>query len=179
MKNKKEKLDFDKVWLMFQDTDRRMKETDKQIKELGKQIGGLHNSIGEYSENFLKNSVTTLLKDHFKVEAVTHDYSINKKGKHIQIDAFGYSNNKRNEMFVLELKTKLRPDDIDQLDNIIKNIDLFLPEHKDKKVYGIMAAVNYKQDLADKITGKGYYFAHISGDMLVLDNPKGFKAKAF
>jgi hypothetical protein len=33
-----EKLDFDEVWLMFQETDRQMKETDRQMKATDKKL---------------------------------------------------------------------------------------------------------------------------------------------
>lgn len=159
-------------------TELAQQETDKQIKEISKQIGGLNNSIGEYTENFLKQSIETLLKETFNVEVVTHDLKAKKADKNMQIDAIGYSNSNRNELYIVELKTKLRADDLDQLDKIVKNIFTFLPEHKDKKVYGVLIAVNFDEKMAKQITDKGYYFAHISGGLLVLDQPYNFKVKA-
>jgi RecB family endonuclease NucS len=152
-------------------------ENSKQIKEISKQIGGLNNSIGEYTENFLKQSIETLLKESFDVEVVTHDLKAKKTDKNMQIDAIGYSNSNRNELYLVELKTKLRAQDITQLDKIVKNVFTFLPEHKNKKVFGVLIAVNFDEKLAKQITDKGYYFAHISGGLLVLDQPSNFKVK--
>jgi hypothetical protein len=187
-----ETITYDQMMAMFKETKEIIKElaeenkktqiaqqkTDKQIKEIGKQIGGLNNSIGEYTENFLKQSIETLLKESFAVEVVTHDLKAKKDDKNMQIDAIGYSNSTRNELYLVELKTKLRSEDIEQLDKIVKNIYTFLPEHKDKKVYGVLVAVNFDEELAKKISDKGYYFAHISGGLLVLDKPINFIAKA-
>lgn len=166
-----------KTQILQQETQLAQQKTDKQIKEIGKQIGGLNNSIGEYTENFLKQSIETLLKESFAVEVVTHDLKAKKDDKNMQIDAIGYSNSTRNELYLVELKTKLRNEDIEQLDKIVKNIYTFLPEHKDKKVYGVLVAVNFEEELAKKISDKGYYFAHISGGLLVLDKPSNFKVK--
>ncbi|MDR1105411.1 MAG: hypothetical protein LBL44_03545, partial [Treponema sp.] len=57
-------LTFEKVWAMFQETDRQIKdtgkqikdlsaETDKQIKELSKNIGGLNNAFGKWAEEMV------------------------------------------------------------------------------------------------------------------------------
>jgi seryl-tRNA synthetase len=48
-------LTFEKVWAMFQESDRRMQkmaeETDQRQKELDKQIGKLGNRFGELAEH--------------------------------------------------------------------------------------------------------------------------------
>ncbi|MDR1286483.1 MAG: hypothetical protein LBK08_02640, partial [Treponema sp.] len=53
-------LTFEKVWAMFQETDKKFQETDKkiqetgkQIKELSKNIGGLNNAFGKWAEEMV------------------------------------------------------------------------------------------------------------------------------
>ena len=59
-----EGLTFEKVWAMFQESDKRFqnsseeirqlqKKNDKQIESLNKQMGGLHNSFGEITEHLV------------------------------------------------------------------------------------------------------------------------------
>jgi hypothetical protein len=68
-----EQLTFEKVWFMFQETDRRMKETDKQLKELGKQIGGLGNKFGTFNEGLFMPSLNKMLNKKFNCRKTTEN----------------------------------------------------------------------------------------------------------
>jgi hypothetical protein len=59
------------------------------------------------------------------------------------------------------------------------NFRQLFPEHKDKKVYGIIAAVDISDTLKQRVLEAGFYVARIKDDTFSLDTPKSFKAKAF
>lgn len=155
------------------------KQTEKQIKELGKQIGGLHRERGTYTEIILMPSIEDTILNKFKLDSFDTNVRRKIKGDEIQIDAIGFTNSTRNEVLVVEVKTKLDVTDIDQIEKHLKRLDYFFPEHKDKKKYGLLVALYANKELIEKVHQRGFYFASIKNDLLKLENPKGFVPKLF
>jgi len=162
-----------------QDILTRQKKTDKQLKELGKQIGGLGKKFGSFTEGLALPSMQTILQKRFKMEVISPSVRVHKAGKDIEIDVLAYANSSVNEVYVVEVKSHVREDSIVQLQNIIKNFDRFFPEHKDKKLFGILAAVDMPVTLRKRILDLGFYVAKIKDEVFSLDVPAGFKPKAF
>ncbi len=206
---KKDKLSFEKVWQMFQETDAKFKETDAKFKETdarldkkfqetdakidriseqidkqskaifeqGKQIGGLNNKFGTFAEGLAIPSIEDVLYKKFHVTHVT-TRAKNKK-KRIEIDVLGYSNGTTNEAYIVEIKSHLRQEALEQILEIISNFKDAFPEHKDKKVYGIIASVDSNENYVKEIEKAGIYFANITDNLFKIRNSKSFKAKAF
>jgi len=53
------------------------------------------------------------------------------------------------------------------------------PEHNDKKLYGIIAAVDMSEMLKNKVLEAGFYVARIQDETFSLESPSGFQAKCF
>jgi hypothetical protein len=53
------------------------------------------------------------------------------------------------------------------------------PEHADKKVYGIIAAVDMSEMLKKRVLEAGFYVARIQDETFSLDTPNEFQAKCF
>ena len=171
---------------MFKETDRQLKETDKQIKatnrqvkELGKQIGGLGRKFGSFTEGLALPSMQHILQNKFKMEIISPSVRIHKDGKDMEIDVLAYSNSTINEVYVVEVKSHLREEGITQLQTIMGNFRRFFPEHNDKKLFGILAAVDMTTELKERVLSLGFYTANIKEDIFSLDVPKGFKAQAY
>ena len=164
-------------------TDKQLKATDKQlnkqIKELGKQIGGLGRKFGSFTEGLALPSMQKILQKKFKMEIISPSVRIHKGGKDIEIDVMAYANSSINEVYVVEVKSHLREEGIFQLQRIMDNFRSFFPEHNDKKLYGILAAVDMTAELKEKILSLGFYTALIKEDIFSLDVPPDFKAKAY
>lgn len=163
----------------FKETDQQIKETDKQIKELGKQIGGLGLKFGSFTEGLALPSMTKILRDRFHMEVISPSVRVSKKGLEAEIDVLAYANSSINEAYIVEVKSHLREEGISQLKEIMNNFRLFFPEHKDKKIYGIIAAVDLSEALKKRVLKAGFYVARIKDDTFSLDTPQGFKPKAF
>ncbi len=165
------------------ETDRQLKETDrqlsKQIKELGKQIGGLGRKFGSFTEGLALPSMQRILQEKFNMDVISPSVRIHKDGKDIEIDVLAYANSTTNEVYVVEVKSHLREEGIFQLQRIMDNFRRFFPEHKGKKLYGILAAVDMTTELKEKILSLGFYTARIKEDIFSLDVPADFKAKAY
>ena len=162
-----------------QETAKQMKETDKQLKELGKQIGGLGEKFGSFTEGLALPSMSKILSERFGMEVVSPSVRVSKQGQHMEIDVLAYANSEVNEAYVVEVKSHAREEAIDQLKNILERFRRFFPEHKDKAVYGILAAVDLSDDLRQRILKAGFYVARIHDQIFELDVPANFKPKAW
>lgn len=163
----------------FKETDRQFKETDRKFKELGKQIGGLGQKFGSFTEGLALPSMTKILREQFHMEVISPSVRVSKSGLDAEIDVLAYANSSINEAYVVEVKSHLREEGINQLKEIMDNFRLFFPEHKDKKIYGIIAALDISEALKKRALDAGFYVARIQDETFSLDTPQGFKAKAF
>jgi len=159
------------------------KKTDQQIKELGKQIGGIGEKFGYFTEGMALLSMEKILRNQFKMEVVSPCITVkNKKtGEEKEIDVLAYANSDVNQVFVVEIKSKLKNEGINQIKKTLKEFFELFPEHKGKKVFGIIAAVDTKPRslMKEKVLKEGLYYAEISDDTFNLKVPKNFQAKAW
>ena len=185
----------------LKETDRQLKaqtkETDRQLKaqaveaehdrremkksnrELGKQIGGLANKFGSFTEGLALPSMQQILRSQFNMEVVSPSVRVKKGDEELEIDVLSYANSTLNEVYVVEVKSHLRDEGVDQLLDIVSRFRHFFPEHKDKKLYGIMAAVEMSNRLKERVLSKGFYAAKISDEVFSIDVPAQFHPKAY
>jgi hypothetical protein len=155
------------------------KETDKQLKELGKQIGGLGAKFGSFTEGLALPSMETILGQQFGMEVISPSVRVSKEGQHLEIDVLAYSNGELNTAYIVEVKSHVRQEDITQLKSILQRFRRFFPEHKDKKLYGILAAVDLSPELREKILQEGLYVARIHDQVFELDIPDNFQPQTY
>ncbi|MBE9202971.1 DUF3782 domain-containing protein [Synechocystis salina LEGE 06099] len=172
----------------MQETDRRMQETDRLIKEngrfikeLGKQIGGLGKKFGSFTEGLALPSIERILQERFGMEIISPSVRASKGGQHLEIDVLAYANSDINTAYVVEIKSHPshpREESIAQLKNLLQKFRTFFPEHKDKKLYGILAAVDWSEDLKQQALREGLYVARIHDEVFELaETPAGFEPK--
>lgn len=164
---------------LAQQTDKRVKETDKQLKELGKQIGGLGKKFGSFTEGLALPSMTKILRQRFNMEVVSPSVRVSKNGVELEIDVLAYANSQINAAYVVEVKSHLREEAISQLQNTLSKFKSLFPEHKDKTVYGIIAAVDMTEALKQRVLNAGFYVARIHDDTFSLETPADFTATPF
>ncbi|CCI08483.1 DUF3782 domain-containing protein [Microcystis aeruginosa] len=155
------------------------KETDKQLKELGKQIGGLGAKFGSFTEGLALPSMETILGQQFGMEVISPSVRVSKEGQHLEIDVLAYTNGELNIAYIVEVKSHVRQEDITQLKSILQRFRRFFPEHKDKKLYGILAAVDLSPELREKILQEGLYVARIHDQVFELDIPDNFSPQTY
>jgi len=155
------------------------KETDKQLKELGKQIGGLGAKFGSFTEGLALPSMETILRQRFGMEVISPSVRVSKEGQHLEIDVLAYTNGELNTAYIVEVKSHAREESISQLKSILQRFRSFFPEHKDKKLYGILAAVHVSPELREKILQEGFYVARIHDQVFELDIPDNFQPRPY
>ena len=159
-----EKL-FKETDMKFQETDQQIKETNKQLKELGRQIGGLGKKFGSFTEGLALPSMTKILRERFKMEVINPSVRVRKaNGMEAEIDVMAYSNSQINEVYVVEVKSHLREEAIMQLNALMGNFRMLFPEHNDKKLFGIIAAVDMSDMLKKRVLDAGFYVARIQDE---------------
>ncbi len=170
----------------LKETDRQQKEnaqqqkkTDKQLKELGQQIGGLGAKFGSFTEGLALPSMEKILRQRFGMEVVSPSVRVSKDGKHLEIDVLAYTNGELNTAYIVEVKSHAREESITQLKSILQRFRSFFPEHKDKKLYGILASVDLSNELREKILQEGFYVARIHDQVFELDIPDNFQPRPY
>nr|VFK77594.1 MAG: hypothetical protein BECKMB1821H_GA0114242_11763 [Candidatus Kentron sp. MB] len=171
----------------FEETDQRFKEriaetnlqTNLQIKELGRQIGGLGRKFGGFTEGMAYPSMKKLLRERFHMEFIVPRVEITRHGKSMELDVFGYSNGEENQAVVVEVKSRLDQEGIEQMERIMARFDEFLPEHRDKRRFGIVAAVDCSPEMEELAHRRGFYVARVQDELFVLDSPESFRPRYF
>jgi len=165
--------------LSSQEFDRRLAEFDKQMKELGKQIGGLGAKFGSFTEGLALPSMTKILGERFGMEVISPSVRLRKGKENLEIDVLAYANGEINAAYVVEVKSHAKEEAISQLKNILDNFRKFFPEHHNKRVYGMIAAVEISESLKQKILAEGLYVASISDETFAMDTPEDFQPRTW
>lgn len=159
--------------------DRMLRELGQQVKELGGQIGGLGRKFGSFTEGLALPSMDRILRQRFDMETVTPRVRVRKGGEEIEIDVLAYTNGDRNVAYVVEVKSHPREEAIEQMKRLLARFPQFFPEHRDKEVYGILAAVDLSAELRRQILAEGLYVARIEDDVFTLDVPEDFQPRVW
>jgi RecB family endonuclease NucS len=101
-----------------------------------------------------------------------------RNGHSMEVDVLAYSHS-NDQVFVVEVKSHLREEALDQLRRTLKEFREFFPEHKDKKLFGILAAVDAPDRVRDKALQEGFYLARIHDGQFELQVPDSFQPRAF
>ncbi|MFL6196531.1 MAG: DUF3782 domain-containing protein, partial [Thermoanaerobaculia bacterium] len=151
----------------------------QQLRELGKQIGGLGEKFGGFTEGMALPSMTKILQDRFHATFVAPRVRSWKHGRVMEVDVLAYSNSGTNEVYVVEVKSHLREEGLQQMLKILQEFRTFFPEHQDKKLYGILAGVDAPRDLQQKVLREGVYLANIHDGVFEMQVPDDFQPRAF
>jgi hypothetical protein len=162
-----------------EETAQLQEDNARQIRELGKQIGGLGEKFGGFTEGLALPSMSKILKERFRVTFVAPRARAYRNGQAMEVDVLAYSNSGTNEVYVVEVKSHLREEGIQQMLKILQEFRSFFPEHRDKKLFGILAAVDAPPDLQQKVLREGIYLASIHDGVFEVQVPDDFQARSF
>ncbi|PZU92868.1 MAG: DUF3782 domain-containing protein [Pseudanabaena sp.] len=163
--------------LRTKDIDRQLKELSSQTRELGKQIGGLGKKFGSFTEGLALPSMERILQKQLGMEIISPSVRVSKGGLHLEIDVLAYANGDVNTAYIVEVKSHPREESITQLKNLLERFRVFFPEHHNKKVHGILAAVDWSEDLKQQTLNEGLYVASIHDEVFELETPAGFQPR--
>ena len=192
-----EALTYEKVWEMFQETDRRFKETDRKFKEtdrrfketeqrfketerfvmkLSKNIGGLNNSLGELMETL----IAARLWEKFGIYNLSRAYRrvpiYNENNKAISEIDILLSNTEW--VMAVEVKREVKEYDIDRHLKRMQWIRDYPPaETKGKKLLGAIAGGEIPPGVANLAHEAGFFVVELKGESTELISPADFQPK--
>jgi hypothetical protein len=162
-----------------QETAQELKETGRFIRELGKQIGALGNKFGSFTEGLALPAMNKILRQQFNMDVVSPHLQAWKNGECLEMDVLSYANGEVNSVYIVEVKSHLREDSITQLLDILRRFPKFFPEHKGKKLFGMLVAVDIPERLKDRVLRQGLYLARIQDEAFEMETPIDFKPVDF
>ena len=185
-----EGLTFEKVWAMFQETDRKMAETDRLFKELreeskktdreikitSRQLGWLGNRFGELVEHLVAPSILEKFNDagFFFTKEFT-DLKIREPsnpGVLVEIDIMLENGD---VVIAVEVKSKPNYSDVDDFKSKMEVLRREADRHGDARKYrGAIAGAIMSQELCKYILKNGFYLIEQTGDTVRLTIPEGF-----
>lgn len=165
-------LSFEKVWLMFQETDKKFKETDKKINQLERLFTS---QWGKLVESLVEGDIITILNQRgIKVTDTLKRRSGRRDGIDYEFDIIAINGS---EIVIIEVKTTLRPEDIRNFLKKLKQAKNWMPEYSDKKVYGAVAFISEDSGTAAMAEKKGLFVIRATGDSASIVNTDDFVPK--
>jgi hypothetical protein len=174
-----QKTETEETNRQLRETDREQRETARQLREVGRQLDKLGEKFGSFTEGMAFPAMTKILMQRFGMSTVAAQVRSRRNGRSLELDVLAYSNSRQNEAYVVEVKSHLREDGLDQLRRTLRDFREFFPEHADKKVYGILAAVDIPDNVAEKTLREGIYLARIHDNQFEIQVPDGFQPRAY
>nr|VFK16830.1 MAG: hypothetical protein BECKLFY1418C_GA0070996_102619 [Candidatus Kentron sp. LFY] len=160
--------------------DKQTRQIDKQtyqIEKQGQQIGGIGDKFGYFTEGMALPSMERILMERFKMTFIMPRVRIRKNGKTIEIDVLAYANDDVDLAVVVEVKSRVKNDAIEQLRKLMAQFREFYPEHRGKGLVGILAGVDWDRGIAEKAREVGFSTAAIRDEIFELTAPEGFEAR--
>jgi hypothetical protein len=161
------------------EAEKRQKIADKETKALRELIGGLGNKFGSFTEGMAFPSMEKVLRKRFGMTTVTTRYKTQRDGETIEIDVLGLANGEINTVVVVEVKSHFKERDIEQMIRLMQRFTEFFPEHKGKKLFGIMGFVDGSEETRQMALKAGLYVAHIHDEIFDLDTKTSFTPRDF
>jgi hypothetical protein len=181
---KSENLDFNKVWLMFQETDRQIQETDRHIQEtdrilrnLTKQMSISESRWGRFVEALVEGAHVKILNEF----GILVNRTLTREKRQLDNDEYEIDIIAKNgeEIVAVEVKTTLGVSDVQ---DFLEKLDLFkkaFPDYRNNKLYGGIAYIQKDSD-ADKYAAKnGLIVIKAVDDSARITNRKNFKPKSW
>jgi len=167
-------VNFNQVWLMFKETDKQFKETDKKIKEL---TALFTSHWGKLVESLVEGDLVKVLNQRgILVERTLQRVKGFRDGKNFEYDIIAINGT---EIVIVEVKTTLRVDDVNDFHEKLWKAKVNMPEYADKKIYGGLAFITADSS-SDRMSEKlGFFVIKATGNSSSIINPPDFKPKAF
>ena len=165
-------LTFDKVWAMFQETNRRMQETDRQMqetdrrmRETDKKISKLGSRLGELIEELVLPNITEKFNklDYTFTKAAQNTKYKSRKGEVIAEADVLLENG--DYVMIVEVKTKPAIDDVRDHIRRMEILRQYADEHGDKRKYlGTLAGGIVEDNVREFAQKSGFFVLEQTGE---------------
>lgn len=183
------------VWQLFRETDRKFQETDRKFQETTLQIQEMSKKIAEVGQKTkeLENLFTTQwgrLMESLVEGAlvrifnnwglpVTRTATRVKGDYHGQAYEFDILVHNGDAIIIVEVKTKLRPKDVQRFISKLNNVKIWLNEYVNNQIYGAMAFLQADAGAELMVINNKLFAIHATGDSAHIINPKEFMPRVW
>jgi len=172
---------FDQVWQLFIETDKQFKETDKQFKETDKKIKALYELFtsqwGKLIESLVEGDLIKLLNQRgIPVHETYERVHGNHNGTNYEFDIIAENGE---EVVVVEVKTTLRPKDVEHFLDRLNNIKTWRKKYASNKIYGAMAFLRADGSSQAMAQNKGLFVIKATGSSASIINPDDFEPRKY
>jgi hypothetical protein len=181
-----DKLDFEQVWLMFQetknllsekfqDTDKKFQATDKKIKELANLFT---TQWGKLIESLVEPSCVKLFQERgVQIEQSFQNVKAKHGRKDMECDILLVNST---ELVVVEVKTTFKPEYVTEFTQKLGEFKKFFPQYNAYKILGAVASLKYEGQSDKHAYRSGLFVLRSTGDGIIkILNDKKFVAKGF
>jgi hypothetical protein len=171
-------LTFEKVWAMFQETDRKFQETDRKFQETDRKISKLGSRIGDLVEELI---LPNILEKFSRLGYVFGKVAPNvryrdSRGTYItEVDILLENGD---TALAVEVKTALTDNDVRDHLGRMKKLRLYADEHHDKRKFlGAVAGAIASEEVKAFAVKNGFFVLEQSGDTVRISVPEDFKPR--
>jgi len=173
-KQHNEPATFEKVWQMFQETDKKFQETDKKLNKLE---GFFSSQWGKFVESLIEGDLVNLLqKRELELEETYIRLKRMYQDEEIEIDIVA-ANGK--DVVAVEVKTNLKVDDVSIFLDKLNKFKKVFKKYKDNHVYGAIAYLKVDEEADKYAYRQGLFVIKATGNSAIITNDKNFKPKEF
>ena len=158
-----------------QEAEKRSQETDRKIREVNKQIGDLGGKWGRFVENMVAPACETIfLKRGIPVHQVSQRVKKRLNGQTLEVDVLVTN---ENHVLIVEVKSSLGVDDINELIEDLTEFRTFFPEYSQKQLYGAVAGIEIEEGADKYAYRQGLFVLAQAGETVSILNNSTFQPK--
>ena len=159
------------------ETSEKVKETSEQIKNLGTEVGSIGNQWGKIAEYLVGSDFKYILKEQFGIvtDFSARNFDGNYQGEDWEIDIAAANGD---IAVVGEVKVTMTVEKVEAfVSKNLRNFHLYMPDHRHKKIYGLIAFVKIDDGYEDEVLSRareyGLLVVKAMGDTFKVLNPAG------
>lgn len=141
-------------------------ELESSVADLEELIADIGNKFGRFTEGEFFPALARVLSERFDLAVIgsSHRRLDEQTGKILlELDGFGYSRGIHETAVIIEAKANFCEWNLQDLLEKLRLFPTLLPEHCDKKLYGIVAATTLTESLKNEALNYGLFVAQIDG----------------
>jgi hypothetical protein len=142
----------------------KMQET---VASIGRQLGGIGDNQGAVAEEFFYNSLVDKPRlGGLSFDRVLKNIGAGKPGKAVEFDIVMHNGA---AMAIVEVKYKVHPNSLDQIEKQMRRYRELFPEYKDYALYGGVAGFSVPDDVVELAHERGLFVLKRKGDIVETD----------
>lgn len=168
---------FQEIKDLYRETDQRFKETERMIQAQSREIGRLERLFtsqwGRLIESLVEGDLVNMLNRFgLNVESTTTRLrGRTPEGRNYEFDILAHDGD---ILVVVEVKTTLRPEDVNDFSEKLGNFKTWLQRYAENTVHGAVAYLQADASAVTMAERRGLLVIRATGDSAAIVNSKGF-----